>query len=344
MHDIQKLLRPNIASLKPYSSARHEFEGHAEVLLDANENPFPSELNRYPDPLQFELKMKLGELLRVDVSNIFLGNGSDEAIDLLIRSFCEPGADSILIMPPTYGMYRVCADINNVEVVEVPLDNNFNIDRGSIQSAISNSNVKLIFICSPNNPTGNSIPQHDLEWVFNLPDTLIVLDEAYADFKAQESSLSQRIATFKNVITLRTMSKAWGLAGARLGMALTSADIIDVLNAVKPPYNINTLTQKAALNALNDSDVIQQNIAVIVKEKQRCIAALTELDCVEYIYPSDANFLLVKFNNAEQTFNALRTEGIIVRDRRSAVPNCLRITIGTPEENKKLLATLNTLS
>ncbi len=344
MTDVRKLLRPNIASLKPYSSARHEFEGQADILLDANENPYPTSLNRYPDPLQRTLKGRLGELLGLEQAHIFLGNGSDEAIDLLIRSFCEPGVDSILIMPPTYGMYRVCADINGVDVAEAPLDARFNIDKAAVQNAITNSRIKLIFICSPNNPTGNTIPQKDIEWLFKIPDVIVVVDEAYTDFSEQKNQLRNRVDTFGNAVTLRTMSKAWGLAGARLGMALAPNDIIQILNSVKPPYNVNSLTQEAALQALDQIESVKEKIAVIVRERKRCSEEIQELPSVRHIYPSEANFLLVEFNNAEQIFLGLRNKGIIIRDRRSAVPDCLRITIGTPEENDRLLAALNTLS
>jgi len=344
MTDIRKLLRPNIASLKPYSSARHEFEGHADILLDANENPYPTSLNRYPDPLQKKLKGKLGKLLGVESGHIFLGNGSDEAIDLLIRSFCEPGSDSILIMPPTYGMYRVCADINGIEVAEAPLHSNFNIDKDAVQDAIDNSNVKIIFICSPNNPTGNTIPNHDLEWFFNTPDTIVVIDEAYTDFAEQEVDLRNRTNIFNNVVTLRTMSKAWGLAGARLGMAISTTEIIDILNSVKPPYNVNSLTQEEGLKALDQIGSIKDKIAIIIRERERCAKELQGCRSVRHIHPSEANFILVEFHNAEKIFHGLRAQGIIIRDRRSAVSNCLRITIGTPEENDKLLSALNALS
>jgi len=344
MTDIKKLLRENIASLKPYSSARHEFTGRGEVYLDANESPFESELNRYPDPLQIEVKERIGQLNDLEPKQIFLGNGSDEAIDLLIRAFCEPNRDSILIFPPTYGMYKVSADINAVQAVKAALNTDFQLNRQAVRHALNGSRVKLIFACSPNNPTGNRLNEEDIDWLLNLENKIIILDEAYADFAQPSISIASRLNKHPNLVILRTFSKAWGMAGARLGIAFASTTIIEILNRIKPPYNINSLTQTAVLDAINNPGMTLKRIELVIGERHRCARLLNEIEVVEHIFPSDANFLLVKFRDAEYIFRKLISKGIIVRDRQSEIPGCLRITIGTPDENDKLLYALNNLS
>ena len=343
MSDLHKLLRPNIAALQPYSSARHEYEGAADVYLDANESPYSNGLNRYPDPHQVALKEKIASVFSVSGKHIFLGNGSDEALDLLIRCFCEPGKDSIITMPPTYGMYGVSAHVNNIAVHALPLTPHFELDQAAISERIDDPSVKLIFVCSPNNPTGTVIPHDELEWILSRQDKITVLDEAYIDFATNQMSIAKRIKQYPNLVILRTFSKAWGLAGVRLGIAFADSAIIDVLNKIKPPYNINSLTQNAVLKALQNPSEVQSNIKAIIRERERVHAQIKLLEYVAHVYPSEANFLLVKFNNAMRAFHILRKEGIIVRDRSKEVENCLRITIGTPDENDKLLSVLKSI-
>ncbi|MCF8275135.1 MAG: histidinol-phosphate transaminase [Flavobacteriales bacterium] len=336
MVDIQKLIRPNVRNLKPYSSARDEFKGSASVWLDANENPNDNGLNRYPDPLQKKLKARISELKNISAENIFLGNGSDEAIDLLFRGFCEPGNDKALICSPTYGMYQVSADINDVEVIDVLLTSDWQLNMEGIQKHFSDSNLKLIFICSPNNPTGNSMNREDVLALISAFNGLVVIDEAYIDF-SKEESFTKELGSFNNLVILQTLSKAWGLAGIRLGMALANTEVIDVLNRIKPPYNVNQLTQEVALKELADEASFKNEVEAILAERTRLTKELSRLKNVLHIYPSDANFLLVKFTEPKAVYDALTEKRIVVRDRSKVAEGCLRITVGTSEENSQLI-------
>lgn len=344
MFDLQNILRPNIKTLKPYSSARDEFQGEASVYLDANENAFGSPLeqqyNRYPDPLQFQVKKRLSEIKGVPTRNIFLGNGSDEAIDILFRSFCNPGTDNVILVPPTYGMYEVSANINDIEIKRVPLTAEYQLNLEGIAEAIDDR-TKLIFVCSPNNPTGNSINREDIETLLANFKGLVVVDEAYINFSRQKSFI-QELTEYANLVVLQTLSKAWGLAGLRVGMAYASEEIIEVMNRVKPPYNINEASQQLALQALQNIDQVNSWIKETLSERDKLVLQLKNFDFVLDIYPSDANFILVKTTDPRGIYNYLVNNGIIVRDR-SKVELCegaLRITIGTPAENQKLLETL----
>lgn len=344
MFDIKNILRENIKNLKPYSSARDEFQGEASVYLDANENAFGSPLeqnyNRYPDPLQYAVKKRLSEIKGVPPRNIFLGNGSDEAIDILFRSFCNPGVDNVILVPPTYGMYEVSANINDVETRKINLTNEYQLNLDGIAEAID-KNTKLIFICSPNNPTGNSIHREDIETLLTNFKGLVVVDEAYINFSRQKTFI-QELTEYANLVVLQTLSKAWGLAALRVGMAFASEEIIEVMNKVKPPYNINEASQQLALQALQNVEQVNQWIKDTLTERDQLVLNLKAFDFVLDIYPSDANFILVKTTDAKGIYNYLVSHGIIVRDR-SKVELCegaLRFTIGTPEENKTLLNTL----
>ncbi|HMO39757.1 MAG TPA: histidinol-phosphate transaminase [Saprospiraceae bacterium] len=338
--DLNKLVRPNILQLKPYSSARSEFKGTAEVFLDANENPFDTGFNRYPDPLQWKLKAQIADFKDVATKNIFLGNGSDEAIDLLIRIFCEPGADHIITLPPTYGMYQVSADIANVEVREVQLKADFQPDINHILAS-ANKNSKILFICSPNNPTGNNIHLDNIRALAAGFPGIVVVDEAYIDFSTQPSGITL-LSEFPNVVVLQTFSKAWGLAGIRLGMAFAAKEIIHYFNKVKPPYNINQLTQTAALEALQNKAQQAQMVRTVIGQRALLQQYLMGLEYVQRIYPSDANFLLVKMDDPKGAYRYLVEKGIIVRDRSNVAlcAGCLRITVGTPEENEQLMQAL----
>jgi len=341
MFNLNELLRENIKKLVPYSSARDEFKGEASVFLDANENSFGSPLtkwyNRYPDPLQWKVKEKLEMIKSVPANQIFLGNGSDECIDILIRAFCEPGVDNVLICPPTYGMYQVSADINDVEVKKVPLTSDFQLDLPGIEAGIDD-NTKIIFLCSPNNPTGNSLSKEDIEALLNNYFGLVVIDEAYINF-SRFRSFTQELKDYPQLVILQTLSKAWGLAALRVGMAFSSEEIIAVMNKIKPPYNINQASQELVLQALEEVGQVNDMIRIIVEERESLKTALEALPVVKYIYPSDANFLLVRVSDAKALYQDLLTLGIVVRDRSSVIlcEGCLRITIGTPAENKKLL-------
>jgi histidinol-phosphate aminotransferase len=344
MFDINSLVRENIKKLVPYSSARDEFKGAAKIFLDANENSIGSPLtkwyNRYPDPLQWELKKKISSIKGVPAENMLLGNGSDECIDLLIRGFCEPARENIVICPPTYGMYEVYGHINNIAVKEVPLTRQFQLDMEALQEAVD-QHTKIIFICSPNNPTGNSIKRNDLELILNNFDGLVVVDEAYINF-SRHRSLSFELHEYPNLVVLQTFSKAWGLAALRLGMTFASTDIINVLNKIKPPYNINQATQEMVLKALDDLEAVNAMIREIVEQREQLANSLTNLDLVKTVYPSDANFLLVRVQDAKAVYDFLKEKGIIVRNRSNVIlcENCLRITIGTEAENAILLAEL----
>jgi histidinol-phosphate aminotransferase len=341
MFTLESKIRPNILALKPYSSARDEFKGTDAVFLDANENPF-GDLNRYPDPYQFLLKEKLAAIKQTEVQNIFIGNGSDEVIDLVFRIFCTPGVDKIIICPPTYGMYEVSANINDVEVRKIPLQTNYQLNMEAIAEAIDN-HTKIIFICSPNNPTGNSIDRQDIETIIANFNGLVVIDEAYINYSIQKTFI-QELTEYSNLVVLQTLSKAWGLAGLRIGMAFGSEEIIEIFNKVKPPYNINEASQELAFEALQHVDQVNNWIKETVSERKKLIAELSQSSLVLKIYPSDANFVLVKTTNPKGIYSHLVSLGIIVRDRSKVelCDGCLRITIGTPQENMELLNALKT--
>ena len=346
--EVDNLVRGNIRKMTPYSSARHEFAGTASVFLDANENSFGSPLaenyNRYPDPLQLKLKEKISTIKGVPPQNIFLGNGSDEAIDLLFRIFCTPGKDNVIIFPPTYGMYEVCAEMNDVKVNKVPLLEDFQLDVKAIEEAID-MNTKLIFVCSPNNPTGNSIKRNDIEELLNNFNGLVVIDEAYINYSRQKTFI-QELTEYPNLVILQTLSKAWGLAGLRLGMAFAGEPIINYFNKVKYPYNINTATQQLAINALENISIVNNWTKITVEQKEWLTEELQKLSLTHFVYPSDANFVLVKMTDAKTIYLYLADKEIIVRDRSKVIhcDDCLRITIGTPEENKQLIEALKTYS
>lgn len=343
--NLENLLRDNIKKLVPYSSARDEFKGEASVLLDANENAFGSPLshayNRYPDPLQHQVKSKLSKIKGVPSENIFLGNGSDEAIDILFRAFCRPGGDNVILVPPTYGMYEVSANINDVEVRKVNLTSDYQLDLDGIAAAVD-ENTKLIFICSPNNPTGNSIHRKDIETILVNFKGIVVIDEAYINFSKQRS-FTQELAEYPNLVILQTLSKAWGLAALRLGMAFASKDIIAIFNKIKPPYNINQATQDLVLEALENVEQVNAWIKETVAEREKLVTALSTIEQVHHITPSDANFILVKLEEPRELYNFLVSRGIIVRDRSKVelCEGCLRITVGTGDENVKLIEAIN---
>jgi len=343
--NLDSLVRDNIKKMTAYSSARHEFTGNASIYLDANENsfgsPLPDNFNRYPDPLQMQVKEKLSKIKGVPAQNIFLGNGSDEAIDLLYRIFCAPGQDNSIILPPTYGMYEVCAEMNDVKVKKVNLTKEYQLDIDGIANAIDPF-TKLIFICSPNNPTGNSINRADVEIILNNFDGIVVIDEAYINYSKQRSFIAE-LTEYPNLVVMQTLSKAWGLAGLRLGMAFASQQIIELMNKVKYPYNINTATQLLALEALDNIDWVNEHINTTVIEREKLKAELSNLSHTEAVFPSDANFLLVKMKAVRNIYEQLCQKGIIVRDRSKVVlcDDCLRITIGTESENKILIEALN---
>ena len=345
MKTIKDLTRPNIWSLAPYSSARNEYSGHvAHVFLDANENPFNGPYNRYPDPLQEELKERISSIKNVPAENIFLGNGSDEAIDLVYRCFCEPKKDNVVAICPTYGMYEVCADINDVEYRKVLLDEDYQIKAEKLLAACD-ANTKAIWICSPNNPTGNNINNEEIEKVIEQFDGIVVVDEAYIDFSNQKSFKRYVSNDNYNVIVLQTMSKAWGSAAIRLGMAFAKEDIIGIFNKVKYPYNVNALTQEQAMKRLNDPQAVSQWVSILLQERGRMVEAFAELPICEKVYPTDANFFLAKVEDAQGTYDYLVEKGIIVRNRTriTLCNNCLRVTIGTREENNELLGALRSM-
>lgn len=336
MKSLELLLRSNIRGLKPYSSARDEYSGEAAVFLDANENPFNEPYNRYPDPYQRQLKERISQIKKVPTENIFLGNGSDEAIDLVYRAFCEPGIDNVVSIDPSYGMYQVAADINNVEVKRVPLTKTFEPDIDGLLNAVD-ANTKLLFLCSPNNPTGNCFKTRDMERLLITFQGIVVLDEAYIDFAPNNSFLS-RLGEFPNLVILQTFSKAWGMAGIRLGMAFAGKEIVTVLNKIKYPYNVNILTQQKALELLKETDTMQKWVVLLLEERTKLIEQLKDFQFVQQIYPTDANFILVKVNNTKSLYNHLVDHRIIIRDRSkiSLCNGCVRITVGSPEENSQL--------
>jgi histidinol-phosphate aminotransferase len=342
MNRADKLVRKNIRELTPYSSARDEYQGNSGIFLDANENPF-GKLNRYPDPHHRKLREALSIYKGIAVDNIFLGNGSDEAIDLLFRIFCNPGKDKALTFSPTYGMYEVSAAVNDVEMIRIPLDKNFDPDIQAAQRYFKDDLVKLVFICSPNNPTSNNFDRGKIIQMIESFKGIVVIDEAYIDFTDQDSFLPLT-TKYDNLIVLQTFSKGWGAAGIRVGMAFADTLIISYLYRVKPPYNISALNQKAALKRLNDPVKYLRQIRKIREEKERLTGRLKKISIIEYIYPSDANFLLVKVGDANFIYRALADKNIIVRNRTSVVENCLRITVGTREENNKLIGQLKKIS
>ena len=341
MKSLQELTRPNIWSLAPYSSARNEYAGReAHVFLDANENPYNAPFNRYPDPLQLELKAAISNVKGVAVESIFLGNGSDEPIDLVYRCFCQPGVDNVVAIEPTYGMYKVCADINDVEYRPVLLDEHYQITADKLLKA-TDSHTKLIWICSPNNPTGNNINREEIVKTIEGFEGLVMVDEAYSDFSAQKT-LRSELSKYPNLIVLNTMSKAWGCAAIRLGMAFASKEIIEIFNKVKYPYNVNLLTQQQALEAMKDPFEVDKWVKLLLEERKRMIDSFKLLPICQEVYPTDANFFLAKMTDAKQIYDYLVDRGIIVRNRNRVqlCQNCLRITIGTKTENGELIAAL----
>lgn len=344
MKELKELTRENIWNLAPYSCARNEFSGrNAKVYLDANENPYNGPLNRYPDPLQLEVKKQLAKVKGVAEDCIFLGNGSDEAIDLMYRCFTEPKVDNVVAMDPTYGMYKVCADINDVEYRTVSLNEDFSLNADNILAACDN-HTKVIWLCSPNNPTGNALDRGAIEKILKDFEGLVVIDEAYCDFSSQKPFRTE-LSKYPNIVVLNTMSKAWGSAGIRLGMAFASKDIIDILNKVKYPYNVNALTQREALALLADPYEVDKWVRTILLERSRVVDAIKVLPICRKVYPTDANFVLVEVDDARKTYEYLVDRGIIVRNRNSVhlCNGCLRITIGTKTENQELLAALRTM-
>ena len=341
--DINSLVRKNVLRLKPYSSARDEFQGNASVFLDANENPYPSLYNRYPDPHQLTLKKMIGEIKKVSPQQIFLGNGSDEPIDLLIRSFCEPGIDNVLIPQPTYGMYTVSAEINAVEIKTIKLTPEFDIDLEATERSW-NEKTKLLFLCSPNNPSGNLLSKDKIKTLLLRFKGLVIVDEAYIDFTDYAGFLPL-LNQYNNLVVLQTLSKAWGLAAIRLGMCFSNVEVINILNKIKPPYNINILTQEVAEKTLKEIALVENLVKEIKKQREILISELSQIEIVEKVYPSDANFLLTKVKDAKATYQRLVAKGIITRDRSNVVlcENCLRITVGTPQENRILLAELKNI-
>jgi histidinol-phosphate aminotransferase len=350
--ELLNLVRDNIKNLKPYSSARHEFTGKASVYLDANENAYGSPLhslpgegrgvrfNRYPDPLQWQLKFQLARIKGVPAENICIGNGSDEIIDLAYRIFCNPGKDNVIICPPTYGMYAVNADINDVEIRKVNLTSAFQLDVDGILNA-TDSNSKLLFICSPNNPTGNNMNRADVELLLNNFPGIVIIDEAYINYSKQKSFI-QELTEYSNLVVMQTLSKAWGFAALRLGLCYASLDIIDLFNKVKPPYNINEASQQIALEGLQNMEQVNEWIREVVQQKEKLINELSHFSFVEMVYPSNANFILIKVDDADLLYQYLSANEIVVRNRskETGCENCLRISIGTPEENESLLSAL----
>ena len=339
MFQLEKIVRPNILNLKPYSSARDEYTGKDAVFLDANENPF-GELNRYPDPHQTALKEKLSRIKSIPTENIFIGNGSDEVIDIAYRTFCEPGKDKALTFSPTYGMYDVSAAINNIELIKIPLTENFQIDFENLKKYFEDENLKLIFICSPNNPSGNILD--NIEDVLKTFKGIVFVDEAYIDFSESESFLA-KLSSYPNLIISQTFSKARGLAAARVGTAFASKEIINLYNKVKPPYNISKLNQEAALQSLEDEEQFEENKNAILTQRAFLQSELAKINLVKKIYPSDANFMLVEVEDADKIYNELVNQKVITRNRNSVVKNCIRITVGSEAENEKLIFALKNI-
>ena len=339
--NLENLVRENIKNLKPYSSARNEYTGSAAVFMDANENSYGSPLdenfNRYPDPLQWELKKQLALVKGTPAENIFIGNGSDEVIDLAYRIFCKPGQDNVIICPPTYGMYKVCGDINDVRIKEVLLTKDFQLDAEAILSA-TDDNSKLLFICSPNNPTGNNMNRSDIELLLNNFPGIVIIDEAYINYSRQKTFL-QELGEYGNLIVMQTLSKAWGLAALRLGLCFASDNIIELFNKVKPPYNINKASQQLGITALKNIEHVNENIKNTVAERENLVSQFAQFTFIQKVYATDANFILIKTDDANSLYNYLLRKKIIVRNRSKEplCENCIRITVGTPVENKLLI-------
>jgi len=336
MIEIEKLIRPNILKLQPYSSARDEYKGTKGIFLDANENPY-GKLNRYPDPYQKKLKQKLSEIKTIPVENIFIGNGSDEVIDLAFRIFCNPGTDKALTFSPTYGMYKVAAAINDIQLINVPLNDEFQINTNELKDHFSDKTIKLVFICSPNNPTGNNID--NIEFIFENFNGIVFVDEAYIDFSNTVSWL-EKFFRYPNLIISQTFSKAWGLAAARVGVAYASSEIIGWYNKVKPPYNVSALNQNAVLKVINKPELFAERKRIILEERETLKLKLSFFPFIIKIFPSDSNFLLIECINADVIYYHLVKEKIIIRNRNTVVKNCIRITVGTPIENQKLIRSL----
>jgi histidinol-phosphate aminotransferase len=342
MVDIKKLVRENVIRLTPYSCARDEFKGSSGIFMDANENPY-GHLNRYPDPYQKELKAAVALFKGIEEEKIFLGNGSDEIIDLCFRVFCNPGIDCVLTFTPTYGMYEVSASVNDIKAIKVPLNESFQIDIGKTKQFLADKNLKLIFICSPNNPTSNSMNYADVEYLISMFNGIVVIDEAYIDF-SEKPSFMKSLGKYPNLILMQTFSKAFGLAAARVGMAFSNPEIIQYFNKLKPPYNISTINQKAALRKLSKINEYRIQVQKIKDERERVAAILKKMRITEKVFPSDANFLLVKVKDANYIYNSLIEKNIIVRNRSSVIENCIRITVGKESENNHLINALNSIS
>ncbi|MBE0650360.1 MAG: histidinol-phosphate transaminase [Bacteroidales bacterium] len=341
--DLEKLLRNNLKNRQPYASARDEFKLPAEIFLDANENPFETGMNRYPDPHQNKLKEKIAEVRGTQKENVFIGNGSDEVLDLLFRAFCEPRMDNVIIMPPTYGMYETLAEINDVECRKVPLNEDFSLSADKVLKVVDDR-TKIIFLCSPNNPTGNTLAEKEVIRLMEETRALVVLDEAYIDFSSKEGFV-KRLNKYSRLVIIQTLSKAWGLAGLRLGLGFASKEIVLILDGIKPPYNVNTYSQQKAMESLSDPAVTAKKIAVIQGEKEKMRKALEQLPGVTRVFPSDTNFLLIEIKNATKIYETLINKGIVLRNRSGMLycKECLRITIGTPEENARLMDELRNL-
>lgn len=336
--NITQLIRKNILALSPYSSARTEHQGNEGIFLDANENPYGS-YNRYPDPYQNTLKQRIAKIKKCSPGQIFLGNGSDEVIDITFRIFCEPGRDKALTFSPTYGMYEVAANINGVEMIRLPLDDEFQISTKKLEPYFSDASIRLIFICSPNNPTGNLLRVKDIELILQRFKGIVIIDEAYIDFSAQSSFL-YKLMHYPNLIVIQTLSKAWGLAGIRLGMAFMHTELLGYYNKVKAPYNISTANQEKAMEALLDMEGFRENLDRILAERDGLLRELERLKPVKKIYPSDANFILIEVENVTGIYKRLIEQQVVIRNRNSLIKNCVRITVGTPEENRKLITIL----
>lgn len=341
MVDINKLVRENVLRLTPYSCARDEFNGKTGIFMDANENPYGN-LNRYPDPYQRDLKKAISKVKGIEEEKIFLGNGSDEIIDLCFRIFCNPGIDKALIFPPTYGMYEVSASVNDIEILKVPLNESFQINLQKVKSVFSDKRLKLIFICSPNNPTANSMNFADIEYIIAEFNGIVLIDEAYIDF-SEKPSVIRLVDKYPNLILMQTLSKAFGLASVRIGMAFSNPAIVQYFNKMKPPYNISTINQKAALYKLDNIDGYNNQIIKIKQERERLSANLIKMKIIEKVYPSDANFLLVKVKNADYIYKTLVDKNIITRNRSRVINNCLRITVCKKTENDKLVNALKSI-
>ncbi|AWG27069.1 histidinol-phosphate transaminase [Flavobacterium kingsejongi] len=339
MFDLKKIVRPTILSLEPYSSARNEYTGTAGVFLDANENPFGT-WNRYPDPNQQKLREKIAQVKSVTTDSVFLGNGSDEIIDLCFRIFCEPGKDKALTFTPTYGMYEVSAAINTVTLLELPLNEAFQIDEAAVLPLLQTENLKLVFLCSPNNPTGNTL--EGIDFILAHFNGIVIVDEAYIDF-SNRPSYSQKINQYPNLIVLQTLSKAWGMAALRIGIALAQPELLSLLNRIKPPYNISSPAQQIALEALEATALFETQKQLLITEREKMTEALQQSPIIRKVYPSEGNFILVTVSDADRVYKQLTDTNLIVRNRNTVIRNCLRITIGTPEENVLLLAALQNI-